>query len=60
MKSIGIIKRVDNLGRIVIPKNFRSFFGYGQNQEVEIFAFENGILLKKLDKEESANQQTKK
>ena len=42
--SIGIIKEVDKLGRIVIPKEFRERFGL--NEKVELVATESGILLK--------------
>jgi AbrB family looped-hinge helix DNA binding protein len=42
--SIGIIKEVDRLGRIVIPKEFRERFGL--NEKVELVATESGILLR--------------
>ena len=42
--SIGIIKEVDRLGRIVIPKELRERFGL--NERVELVATEYGILLK--------------
>ena len=42
--SIGIIKEVDRLGRIVIPKELRERFGL--NESVELVATEYGILLK--------------
>ena len=42
--SIGIIKEVDRLGRIVIPKELCERFGL--NERVELVATEYGILLK--------------
>ena len=42
--SIGIIKEVDKLGRIVIPKEFRERFNLGK--EVEIVVTSNGILIR--------------
>ena len=42
--SVGIIKEVDRLGRIVIPKELRERFGL--NERVELVATEYGILLK--------------
>ena len=42
--SVGIIKEVDRLGRIVIPKELRERFGI--NERVELVATEYGILLK--------------
>ena len=41
---IGIIKEIDKLGRIVIPKEYRMRFGL--QQDVEIIATEHGILLR--------------
>lgn len=42
--SVGIIKEVDRLGRIVIPKEFRE--RYGLVESVEVVATESGILLR--------------
>lgn len=41
---IGIIKDIDSLGRIVIPKEFRERFGLMKS--VEIIATESGIVLR--------------
>ena len=40
----GIIKEVDNLGRIVIPKEMRSLLGI--EKEVEVVLTEDGVLLR--------------
>ncbi len=42
--AIGIIKEIDKLGRIVIPKEFRDRFGLKEN--VEIIPTEFGIMLR--------------
>ena len=44
MRSVGIIKEVDRLGRIVIPKELRE--RYGLTESVEIVATEVGIFLR--------------
>ena len=44
MAEIGIIKEIDRLGRIVIPKEFRQ--RYALTDQVELVATEDGILLK--------------
>ena len=44
MSNIGIIKEVDRMGRLVIPKEFRE--RYGISRKVEIVATEKGLLLK--------------
>jgi AbrB family looped-hinge helix DNA binding protein len=41
---VGIIKEIDRLGRIVIPKEFRERFGL--NESVEIVATEFGIVIR--------------
>ncbi len=47
MKSTGIIRHIDELGRIVIPKEMRRNFGICDNDPLEIFTDGEYILLKK-------------
>lgn len=47
MKATGIIRRVDDLGRIVIPKEIRRIYGIADGSPIEIFTTDNGIALKK-------------
>ena len=42
--DIGIIKEIDNLGRMVIPKEYRDRFGF--RGEVEVVATPDGVLLR--------------
>ena len=44
MQKIGIVKEIDKLGRIVIPKEFRERYNLGDN--VEIIACQEGVLLR--------------
>ena len=44
MKKIGIVKEIDKLGRIVIPKEFRERYNLGDS--VEIITCEDGVLLR--------------
>lgn len=46
MTNIGIIKNIDSLGRIVIPKEYRKAFGLKINESIEILATNEGILLR--------------
>lgn len=48
MKATGIVRRVDDLGRIVIPKEIRTMLGIKEADPVEIFTGNDGeVILKK-------------
>lgn len=48
MKSTNIIRRIDDVGRIVIPKAIRAQMGIQENDEFEIFLDKDSITFKKL------------
>ena len=47
MKSTGVVRRVDELGRIVIPMELRRTLNIGEKDPLEIFVAEDMIILKK-------------
>ena len=47
MKSTGVVRRIDELGRIVIPKEIRRNLGIRDGENIEIFADNDSIILKK-------------
>ena len=47
MKSTGITRRIDDLGRIVIPKEIRKNLKIKENEVLEIFIENESIILKK-------------
>ncbi|GAE92429.1 transition state regulatory protein AbrB [Gracilibacillus boraciitolerans JCM 21714] len=47
MKSTGIVRKLDNLGRIVIPKEVRRSLGLDEKDPVEIFVNGEQIILQK-------------
>ena len=50
MKATGIIRKIDELGRIVIPKEIRKSFDIEVGEPIEIFTDENNqIVLKKYN-----------
>lgn len=51
MTSIGTYRKVDCLGRIVIPKEFREFFHIETEEFIEMKMTTDGILLKKPEYE---------
>ncbi len=51
MNTINVIKRVDSLGRIVLPKNIRKSLELKENDEVELIITDNNeIILRKHSK----------
>lgn len=49
LKATGIIRRVDELGRIVIPIEIRNKFGIKEKDPIEIFVDGNMIAMKKYE-----------
>ncbi len=43
-KQVGIIREIDSLGRLVIPKEYRILFKLNKN--VEVIATEDGVLVR--------------
>lgn len=56
MKATGIIRRIDDLGRIVLPKEIRRSLNVNEGDAMEIYVDEshNGIFLCKYQCEENA------
>ncbi len=49
IKSTGIIRKVDELGRIVIPMELRNKLGIQEKDPLEIFVDGSSIILKKYN-----------
>ena len=47
MKTTGVIRRIDELGRIVIPKEIRKILRIKNGESLEIFVENDDIVLKK-------------
>jgi transcriptional pleiotropic regulator of transition state genes len=47
MKSTGIVRRVDELGRIVLPIELRRTLDIAEKDSLEIYVDEGAIVLKK-------------
>jgi len=47
MKATGILRRIDELGRVVIPKEIRKTMKMREGEELEIFTTEEEVVLKK-------------
>lgn len=49
MKATGIVRKVDELGRVVIPMELRKTMGIDIKDPLEIFVEEETIILKKYE-----------
>ncbi len=47
MKATGIVRKLDVLGRIVIPKELRTTFDLKENDPIEIYVDGEDIVLRK-------------
>lgn len=47
MKSTGIVRKVDELGRIVLPMEIRKVMGIKEKDAIEIFTDDDRIVLTK-------------
>lgn len=55
VKTTGLVRRIDELGRIVIPKDIRKALRLKDGESVEIFLENDNILLKKYSPLENLN-----
>lgn len=49
MKSIGIVRQVDPLGRVVLPKELRKTLDINEKDPLEIFTDKDRIILQKYN-----------
>lgn len=49
MKSTGMVRDIDKVGRIVIPKEIRNSFRIKEGDPLEIFTDNNRIILQKYE-----------
>ena len=43
----GLIRKIDILGRITLPQEYRKSLKIKENEKMEMFLLENGIFIKK-------------
>lgn len=56
MRARGIVRRIDDIGRVVIPKEIRRTMGIREGEPFEIFFSEDSVTFKRLN----LNQELKK
>jgi AbrB family looped-hinge helix DNA binding protein len=56
MKSLGIVRKTDDLGRVVIPKEVRRSQGWEKNQPLEMFMDGDKLVLQVYGKEQKKEE----
>jgi transcriptional pleiotropic regulator of transition state genes len=61
MMATGIVRRIDDFGKIAIPKELRRRMGIRENAPLKIFMSEDGkeIILQKYDTENASQKISK-
>ena len=49
MKSLGIVRKIDELGRIVLPIELRRTLDIAEKDALEIYVSDDSIILKKYE-----------
>ena len=49
MKSTGMVRKIDELGRLVLPIEIRKHMGIACKDAIEIFTDEDKIILRKYE-----------
>ena len=52
MKTTGIFRRVDDLGRVVIPKDIRRQLRIEEGDALEIFMNEDSVTFKRVENQD--------
>lgn len=60
MKNTGVIRKIDELGRIVIPKEIRKNLNIKNGEDIQIYIDEESIILKKHQKMLSFKENSQK
>jgi len=50
MRTIGIRRRIDQLGRVTLPKEYRDAMGVADRDALELLLTDGGILIRKAEK----------
>ncbi|MEC3884608.1 AbrB/MazE/SpoVT family DNA-binding domain-containing protein [Halobacillus sp. HZG1] len=52
MKALGIVRKLDELGRVVVPKEVRDSQGWRHGQPLEMFMNDDSLVIRPYGKEE--------
>lgn len=51
MKAVGVVRNIDSLGRVVIPKEIRKTQGWDTNTSMEFFMDGNNLVVREYRKD---------
>ena len=51
MKNTGVVRRLDELGRITLPMELRKVFGIEERDSLEIYVEDDKIILRKCERQ---------
>lgn len=60
MKALGIIRNIDNLGRVVIPKEIRRIQGWEEGQPMEMFMDGDQFIMRAYGKQHKKTEALEK
>ena len=60
MKALGIVRRIDDLGRVVIPKEIRRSLKIREGDALELYRDDDMICLRKVETEKNFIEDVKK
>ncbi len=49
MKDTGIVRKIDEMGRLVLPKEMRTKMNINNGDEIEFYAEDDRIILRKFE-----------
>lgn len=49
METTGIVRKIDELGRLVLPKEYRTILGIQRTDPVEIHLVQDAIIVRKYE-----------
>lgn len=56
MKATGVVRKLDELGRVVIPKELRTTLGWEEKQPLEFFVDGPNVIMKGYRKDVERNE----
>lgn len=56
--DFAVNKKMDGLGRVVLPKNLRDYYGITKNDRLKLIPIKEGILIVKAESDDSEEKKS--